>query len=193
MLFQLSVVPIGSIRTLSLVGYAPQTVSFTFAYASVFDKEQSQWFSTASSSTDNPFASIDAEPPFLSMRMDDLINATTELDLPGNWSNVKVSNIQKAFARNAQLRIFNLANGLTRSFIQVVANFFQVQTVAFLYPVIAFAKEIGVDEQTPPGLLKSYTFATGSATGDPSPAQGVPQLEDLLTRPEAFTAFPRGN
>jgi hypothetical protein len=49
-----------------------------------------------------------------------------------------LANVRKAFASNAQLRIFNLANEVSRSFIQVVANFFQVQSVAFLYPVIVF-------------------------------------------------------
>ena len=183
LLFQLAAMPTGRIRTLSLVGYARQmSMSFSFWYESVFDKELGQWYPGEAQR-------VDAEPPFsLSIRMDDIINPGAELDVTGNWSSVKLANVRKAFASNAQLRIFNLAYGVSRSFIQVIADFFQVQTVAFLYPVVVFAKEIGLSDRTPPDLLKSYTFATGA---DPSPDHAVARLEDLLNEPSAFLASPQ--
>jgi hypothetical protein len=181
-LFQLAMVPTGSIRTLSLVGYARQTGLFGFSTTNVFDKNLDQWF-------EQDGGPAETDKPFLAMRMDDLIQSKTEFDLPAMWSSVKVANVRKAFASNAQLRIFNLVNGLTESFIQVIANFFQVQTVAFLDPVIVFAKEIGVSEDG--HLLKSYTFATGSVAGDASPTDAVARLEDLLNEPSAFLADPQ--
>ncbi len=179
LLLQLVPFPAGGIRTLSLIGYARTTYAFSFQYDSVFLETLDQWTASASQST------LEDEESFLSIRMDDIINPGTEL--PGNWSKIKLADVRKAFASDAQLHIFNLAKGVSQSFVQVVANFFQIQTVAFLQPVVVFAKETGVTDDGP--LLLSYSFATG----DTSPDQAVSSLEDLLSGPGAFTAFPQHN
>jgi hypothetical protein len=186
-LFQLSVAPVGSIRTLSLVGFARQKVSLSFNYRSVFDKEQSAWFA------DDSNQDVDAEQPFQSIRMKDLVYATgvqTLPPLPASSSKVELIDVRKAFATNAKLLIFNLGNPFTATFIQVIANFFQVQTVGFTDPVRVLAEEIGVSDTTPPNLLKSYNFGFG-LSGNPPPAHTVQRLEHLLDEPSAYLAYPR--
>ena len=193
MLVNFSLIPAGSIKTLTLVGYSPPLVidghnrlgvCFSFDYTCVFAKQEGQWFAEDKRALYHTI-------PFLSIRLDDLVNADAELYLPGDWPAVQLANVRKAFASNARLRIFNLANGLTENFIQAIANFFQVQTVAFVDPVMVLAKEIGVSNETPPKLLKSYRFGIGSATDNSPPTRTFDRLEQLLNEPEAYTAFPR--
>jgi hypothetical protein len=183
LLFSLSVMPVGSVKSLSLVGYAPGTTYFSFHYDETFDKQRSEWVPEESF--------VSAEAPFVSIRMNDLLNATAELTLPGTLPKVQLAEVRKAFAPNGQLRIFNISNSLTRNFLQVIANFFQIQSIAFADAIRVMAEEIGVSDTTPPALLKSYRFGFGFAIGDPPPARTVPRLEDLLNEPSAYTAFPR--
>jgi hypothetical protein len=185
LLFSLSVMPAGSVRTLSLVGYAPEKTAFSFNYSQIFDKKRGEWIPVN--------GDVSGEPHFLSIRMKDLLHATAVTALPplpgGDFPKVELADVRNAFAANAQLRIYNIGL-VTATFIQVIANFFQVQTVAFPKGVRVLAEEIGVSDTNPPALLKSYRFGF-SIVGDPSPARTVQRLEHLLNEPLAYLAYPR--
>src|SRR5262249_14922712 len=185
LLFSLSITPVGSIKTLSLVGYAPVNNYFSFNYPQVFDKDLSTWLPLEDAAAD--------DIPFRSIRMPDLLQATAAETLPPlpDFPKVELSDVRNAFAANAQLRIFNVGNQFTEEFIQVIANFLQVQTVAFTDPIRVIAEEIDAVGTTPPALLKSYSFGFGFAIGEPPPAHTVQRLEDLLNEPSAYLAYPR--
>jgi hypothetical protein len=102
---------------------------------------------------------------------------------------VQLSDIRKAFAANAQLRIFNIGP-VRATFIQVIANFFQVRTIAFPNAVRVLAEEIAVSDTSPPALIKSYRFGFG-IVGEPPPARTMQRLEDLLNERPAFVAYAR--
>jgi hypothetical protein len=184
LLFSLSIMPVGSIKTLSLVGYAPVNSYFSFNYPQVFEKDLDTWLPVENA--------VAGDIPFRSIRMTDLVQATAVETLPPlpDFPKVDLSDVRKAFAANAQLRIFNLGNQFTEEFIQVIANFLQVQTVAFTEPVRVIAEEIDVSGTAPPTLLKSYSFGFGFTFGDP-PSRTVQRLEDLLNEPSAYLAYPR--
>jgi hypothetical protein len=188
-LFELSAVPVRSIRTLCFVGFARERVSLSFEYTSVFDRELSKW-SAASGEEE-----VNAERAFQSIRMTDLLEAISVQALPplrASSQKVELADVRNAFAENAQLQIFNLGNRFTSAFIQVIANFFQVQTVTFTEPVRVIAEENGVSPTAPARLLKSYSFGFGSGSfGEPPPARTVQRLEDLLNEPSAYLAHPR--
>ncbi len=167
---------------LSLAGYAPSTVSFSFSIEQHYLRLSDMWIREAD---------VQAEPPFQSIRMSDLLSAPSEITLPNN-TKVQLKDLRKSFAADAVVRLFNLGNPLQRDFIQVLANFFQLKTTAFTDdPIQLIPEEIGVSDEDPPRLLKSFRFGFGYAIGEPLPARTVARMEDLLDEPAAFTAFPR--
>jgi len=188
----LSFMPQGSVKSLSLVGCSLTKDDFSFQVDQAFDKQLRQWILLKGNASATPEDIVLAQPPFQSIRLFDLLVAPD-----GNAATIErteqvpLPQARKTFAANCVVNLFNLGMGLERDFIQLLANFLQVKTVGFLKPVRVLAEEIGVSDQDPPSLLKSYRFCLGYVTGDQPPARTFERLEQLLNEPDAFTAFPR--
>jgi hypothetical protein len=179
LLFSLSIQPAGSIKSVSITGCAFNSIEFAFDLAFTFDRDQKQW------STDTDLKNV---PPFTTMRFSDLLAAPDNILVPKGSKSVQLSELRKSFAPDARIFIYNVGNGLAEEFIQLAATFFQARVTAFKQPIRVVAEEIGVSSDN--FLLKSYHFGFGFI-GDAAPTNTVDRLEHLLTRDEAFSAFPR--
>ncbi len=180
LLYSLSLQPAGSVQNLSFCGYIELVDTLHWEGDLIFNKTTKEW------SSDFPVN----EPAFASLREKDLATVPDIITRPYNRGTIRLADVRKAFAANAQIFIYPFfQSSSTRDFIQIAANFFQVKATGFPQRQIhVYAQEIGVS--TSNELLKSYSFALPTFA-DPDPANKVGRVEQLLSDPSAFTAFPR--
>ena len=187
LLFALALLPAGSMKTLNIVAHAIGMGELAFsAIDFIFIKS----LETIESST----LDLDEIDPLSRMSLTELLALTGDTSINTLSGSVKLADVRKAFAADAEVHVFNLGNPLLPEYLQALSNAFQTRVSGFIQkPVRVTAEVIAITEEASERIL-SKKIDVGF-TGDPvnQPVDFFIHLlqRDHPARAGLYTAFPR--
>jgi hypothetical protein len=186
LLFALALLPAGSMKTLNLVAYA-RTLE-ELAFSSVDFIFRKSFGITESSILDKQ--EID---PLSRMQQPELLALFGDAPIATPSGNVKLVDVRRAFAADAEVRVFNLSNPLRPEYLQALANLFQVRVSGFTQkPVRVIAEVIAITEEASERVLSKKVDVGFSTDPIDHPVGAFVHLlqRDHPARAGLYTAFP---
>lgn len=172
-------------KTLNIVAHAVSTEQLAFSSVDfVFHKRAG---STTHTLTD---PEID---PLSRMTLTELLSLKGDAPINTPSGSVKLADVRRAFAADAEVRVFNLSNPLRPEYIQAMANLLQARVSGFTQkPVRVSAEVIAVTDEASERILSKKVDVGFSSDPVVQPVGAFVHLlqRDHPARAGFYTAFP---
>lgn len=186
LLFALALLPAGSMKTLNLVAYARTVEELAFSSVDfVFNK--------SIETTDSSILNREEIDPLSRATQSELLALFGNTPIATPSGTVKLADVRRAFAPDAEMRVFNLSNPLRPEYLQTLANLFQVRVSGFTQkPVRVTAEVIAVTAEASERVLSKKVDVGFRSDPIDQPVGAFVHLlqRDHPARAGLYTAFP---
>ncbi|WP_377641822.1 hypothetical protein [Oryzobacter terrae] len=185
-LFAVSLLPTGSLRTLNLVAHATGGILLSFGATFVFDEATRETTTVHEDDAPDALSRVD---------LTELLALGQQQDVTRpDGSTFRLEDVRRAFPADGEVNVFNLSNPLRHDYVQGLATLFGVRTTAFVeQPVKVTAEVIAVTDPASERVLSKKV--TIGFIGEQDAVPPVDAFSHLLLLDRSltgsFTAFPR--
>jgi hypothetical protein len=186
LLFALSLLPSGAMKTLNIVAHATSIIELSFNSVDFI-------FTRSGGAIDYETANSPEADPLSRLQLSELLALVGDAPIATPSGSVKLAEVRRAFAADAEVRVFNLSNPLREEYLQALANLFQTRVSGFVQkPVRMTAEVIAVSDEASERVLSRKVDL--GFVGDPvdHPVGAFVHLlqRDHPARGGLYTAFP---